>query len=283
MGAEDIRVADAFPLLRDSRRLVAACAGADRGFFFATRLQSIRLSGGGPTPTGGRSQTRPSSVRHAFVLQLQLRELRRMEGWWRMPPAHFAEGVSYLSRQESGNYRRILAYRQDAARDVVRKTLRRLEDTGVVGRATVVILSDHGARVPWLSGRGVHHIVLTAFLPEQAPNTFENRPVSLIDVAPTLRHLLGFPPRDSDGIALLPTPSEITERALTAATPLAVQAGSAALMDPRAMNLSANVTYRPDGTFALSDQLRAEIAQTIERETRVLKSLEYLLRKNEIQ
>ena len=209
-------------------------------------------------------------------VQLKLREIVKLPGWWRKSPEDFHAGANYFSGVT--HERGVAAVRAASACDFLRATLRQLETVGVLGHAQVVVLSDHGPRAAWLPSSGVHHVMLAAFLPQRGEPVSVPQPVSLVDLAPTLRKLLDLPSATTDGEPL-PLTAQFTHRlnATRQLTPPSIQGGSRALFNPRAIGLPDEVEFRDDGTFHLSDELKREIRAVIAKENRQIEGIRRMI------
>lgn len=89
----------------------------------------------------------------------------------------------------------------------------KLQAAGVLDKMLVVVCSDHGEALGE-HGEATHgvflydastRVVLMVHLPGQADARRVPTDVGLVDVAPTVRALMGLPPEKSDGISLVPS------------------------------------------------------------------------------
>jgi hypothetical protein len=198
-------------------------------------------------------------------------EIVRLKGWWKRSPKEFDGGVSYLRDIDSGGFQEIAEARLESLRRLVRGTLDRMEQAGILGRASLFVLSDHGLRESWIPRQRVHHIMLAAFLPGDMGRTVIKEPVSLVDLAPTIRAVTGLPKRAADGEAIPLNQSSFSRlRETKQVTPLSIGMGSQALFNPKSLNFLRNVTFRSDGTYVLNDTLKREVKALIEREDRLI-------------
>jgi hypothetical protein len=94
--------------------------------------------------------------------------------------------------------------RLGSVQDLLRETLEDLDRTGVLGRATVIVLSDHGprSREVAIARELTANVMLTAFIPGERKDVIVRDPVSLVDIAPTLAVWLGIDLPQSDGVPL---------------------------------------------------------------------------------
>lgn len=225
---------------------------------------------------GGRVFAASHSCFVHTPIHLTLREVLSINLWWKKRPVDFNGGVSYFTKSESGNYKEVLDIRLKSAGLSLERTLGKLSTTGVIGGAMVFVLSDHGPRASWVTRRGVHHIILTCFKPGTGSSLVKS-PVSLVDIAPTVRSFLGFEAKPSDGTPLPFTSAAGGLRETRQVTPPSVQIGAKALFDPRNLGFRGNVDFHRDGTFGMSELLKSEIRSVIERESRSLNALNTLL------
>lgn len=210
-------------------------------------------------------------------IHLTMGEVLTLKDWYKKTPRDLQGGTDPVNNMENLNYREVAAARAESARALMARTLRRWEEVGIIGKASTFILSDHGPRASWISTAGAHHVVLAAFLPEQRPEVSVPEAVSLVDIAPTVRELIGLAPRHSDGETLLPLGSEQSRNRQTKQmSSRSVASGSAKLFNLRGLELPGNVLYHADGTFGLSPKLREDIRVLMEREDRALRALEIL-------
>ena len=126
--------------------------------------------------------------------RLKLAEALRVPGWWHLPPTFFLgqQGADPRSR----------AVRMDTLRRTLRNTLDLLDEGGVLGRATVFVLADHGPRGEGVPSAVTNHVMLAMFSPGERGSTTITVPVSLVDIAPTIRQIVGLPDAATDGRVL---------------------------------------------------------------------------------
>jgi len=126
--------------------------------------------------------------------RLKLAEALRVPGWWRLPPTFFLgqQGADPRSR----------AVRMDTLRRTLRNTLDLLDQGGVLGRATVFMLADHGPRGEGVPRAVTNNVMLTMFIPGDRTSTIVSAPVSLVDIAPTIRQIVGLSDVATDGRVL---------------------------------------------------------------------------------
>jgi hypothetical protein len=127
-------------------------------------------------------------------LQLSLGEARRIPGWWKMSGAVLA-GQEYAGPKQR-------EVRMATLRHVLQWTLEGLDRRGVLGRATVFVMSDHGPREATFSPRTTSSVMLALFDPTGRGEAVVGSPVSLVDIAPTIRQILGMQQPAADGLPL---------------------------------------------------------------------------------
>jgi hypothetical protein len=127
-------------------------------------------------------------------VQLSLNEARRIHGWWKMSGAA-------LAGQESAAPE-LREVRMATLRHVLQEALQGLDRAGVLGRATVFVISDHGPRALTVSRRMTSNVMMALFDPTGSGGAVVRSPVSLVDIAPTIRQLLGMRQSVSDGFPL---------------------------------------------------------------------------------
>jgi hypothetical protein len=183
---------------------------------------------------------------------LSLTETLRVPGWWSLTPTFFLGQGSYSSDLRSREVR------INSLRDTLKNTLTLLDRGGVLGRATVFLLADHGPR----SEGGYQektNIMLTLFSPLGHGNAIVHVPVSLIDIAPTIRQIVGLPKATTDGRPLPRTDTEgDAERVVLTATvkPLSVVYQALGIGGGRvsAEDIAKLGHLRRDGSFDYSRQ-----------------------------
>ena len=130
--------------------------------------------------------------------------------------------------------------------------LRQLDNAGVLGSSTLLLLSDHGERAENAPLARVNHVMLASFAPGPRRDIVVSTPVSLADVAPTIRRTLGIPQRHSFGV---PLPAEERDgdprRSLPrVSAPTTPRSAAVSGVDPaqmrRALRLNTDGTFRVD-------------------------------------
>ncbi len=123
--------------------------------------------------------------------QLNLLEALRVPGWWYLPSTFF------LGQQVADPRSR--AARMGTLRRSLRNILDLLDEGGVLGRATVFVLADHGPRGEGIPRAVTNNVMLAMFSPGDRSSTIVSVPVSLVDIAPTVRRIVGLPDAATDG------------------------------------------------------------------------------------
>ena len=131
--------------------------------------------------------------------RLSLSEATGLPGWWRRTPR---ELNGWTNPSEVLGNDDIAAVRTGSVVKLVRETLADLDRRGVLGRATVFVLSDHGPRGKSVPAEITRHVMLAAFLPGDRRDQYVDDPVSLADIAPTLRARLGLESPEATGVPL---------------------------------------------------------------------------------
>ncbi len=139
------------------------------------------------------------------AIHLELEELWSLPHWWLRPPIELEGsdlvGVSNVTVGQD----LIWSARTIRTKRVLSRLLHRLDDSGILGKANVVILSDHGARASWFPKIRTHHIMLTTFTPGPREDRVIIAPVVMADLAPTVRAWLGIPFSEPEDVRPLPT------------------------------------------------------------------------------
>lgn len=215
-------------------------------------------------------------------IKLTLTEVVGLGRWWTRAPRDLQGGVDYFSNNETTSYKEVLDVRTASMRTLLSGMLNRLDEMGMIGATNLFFLSDHGPRASWVERNRAENIMLMTLVPGKPKSITSTAPVSLVDVAPTIRRLLGLPDKASDGQEL---PLDGTEpsglRITQKFTPASINAGSRILFNPRKLGLQGKVQYNSDGTFVLSEQLKIEIRKKIESENRTLEGVRRMIEKGQ--
>ena len=191
--------------------------------------------------------------------RLSLSEATSVPGWWKRTPRQLSGATNpseVLGSDDIGVVRR-----QSVVR-LVMETLAELDRSGVLGRATVIVLSDHGPRGRTVGAELTQHVMLAAFLPGARHDRSVDEPVSLADIAPTLRARLGL---ESPAVAGLPLPLADEEH-LPTHRPVSVAPRDSPVEDLDLWHGDPSVvrglmTLEPDGSFRIDEsRLRRLIA-----------------------
>jgi hypothetical protein len=198
------------------------------------------------------------AVHSCFVHEpptLHLLEANRISGWWKWSPIHL-DGARLDELGESA-IEQFMAARLESFQELLRETLGALDREGILGRATVFLVSDHGPRRKGLPAEISQHVMLTAFLPGERRDVVVNDATSLADVAPTVRARLGLEAPPSDGVPLpmggdhRPDRQEISPRE-----------NPVRLLDVwslRPAQLRELLALQPDGTFTIDAALLSNL------------------------
>jgi hypothetical protein len=134
--------------------------------------------------------------------QLTLAEALRVPGWWHLPATFFL-GQGKISQDPRSRATRI-----STLRTTLRHTLDLLDEGRVLGRATVFVMADHGPRGEAVPQAVTNGVMLAMFFPSNQGSSIVTTPVSLIDIAPTVRQIVGLAEAASDGRILPRTDAE---------------------------------------------------------------------------
>jgi hypothetical protein len=93
-------------------------------------------------------------------------------------------------------------------RTVLHSTLAMLDHQGVLGHATVLVIADHGPRGEGVPPQATNNVMFAVFSPDGVGSTTITTPVSLVDIAPTIRRLVSLPEAPTDGRVLPRSDSE---------------------------------------------------------------------------
>jgi arylsulfatase A-like enzyme len=132
-----------------------------------------------------------------------------------LPMADIVKGRRLAARSEvTQAYVESLVEQYDTAirhtTDQLGRVVDALREAGVYDRSLIVVTADHGEELFDRGGfshgyslhREVVRIPLYVKLPGQRREASSHVRVSLVDLVPTVRDLLGFPPADTDGLSL---------------------------------------------------------------------------------
>jgi len=196
---------------------------------------------------------------HAPV-HLTLAEATRIARWWSRTPLQLEGSGNPFFDHESEGREAILEVREQSAREVVRGLLEHLETTAVMGHALVVVLSDHGPRGTWVPPERTERIALAFFLPGGEGELRVADPVSLADLAPSLRTWLGLESVPGDGRAVAPLGGTVEpgRRVVVAAVPTLERAG-VQLGTVTSETLLRDLVLNRDGTFGYSAAFRSQL------------------------
>ncbi len=129
---------------------------------------------------------------HAPV-HLTIIEAAGIPGWWRLrPPELEGSGDAFVAGSAQGSPA-IRDVRLRSVRKQILSVLQRLDERGALGSATVILLSDHAERGPHVPVEALNHVMLAAFTPGPRRDNIVAGPVSLADIAPTVRRALRLP------------------------------------------------------------------------------------------
>jgi hypothetical protein len=187
--------------------------------------------------------------------RLNLAEVGRISGWWKWAPNQL-DGSHEVGEVASEEF---AAARMESFHGLLRETLDALDRKGILGRATVFVLSDHGPRRKGVPTQISQHVMLAAFLPGERRDVFVDDPVSLVDLAPTARVRLGLETPPTDGVPLPVGGEHRLDRPPNRISPrenplLRLDFSGLGLAQFRDL-----LTLRPDGTFTIDGALLARL------------------------
>jgi len=197
-----------------------------------------------------------SCFAHAPV-HLSLQEVITIPAWWRRSPIALEGGGNPFFEADARGKADIDAARMRSVRRTVRGVLRELDESGALGHANVFVFSDHGPRAQWVPRERTEHVMLAAFLPGPASSNRIDSPVSLADIAPSLRALLGLPEQPADGVSLpgvVPTAASV-ERSVRIADPPTFESLGIKLEGLSGADVERSLTLQRNGTFQFAPDL----------------------------
>jgi hypothetical protein len=191
---------------------------------------------------------------------LNLVESARIPGWWKWTPNQLSGG----QLRELGEVatEQLVAARIESFHGLVRETLDALDREGILGRATVFVLSDHGPRRKRVPTQISQHVMLAAFLPGERRDVFVDDPVSLVDLAPTVRMRLGLETPPADGVLLPAAREPRLDRPPDRISPRENPLLRLDLWGLGPAQFRALFTLRPDGTFTIDAPLLARLIES---------------------
>jgi len=238
---------------------------------------------GGPSESATRYAYQPEWFRHAALtemghvarrgpilwsshtclmhapLHLSLREATRLPGWWRRSGVALEGSGNPFTDGGTGGQADVGDARMSSVRQEVNAWLQELDRQGVLGTALVVVLSDHGPRGAWVPTDRTEHVQLAVFSAGPQADQTIRAPVSLVDVAQTVREHLGLPLIDGPA---KPLPSrEHGERRLVGRVD-APTLGSAGieLEKVTATEVSRTIAFNHDGTYTFAPEFVKRVA-----------------------
>jgi hypothetical protein len=197
-------------------------------------------------------------------LHLSLREAMRLPRWWTRTPRSMEGSGNVFTDEASGGERRVADVRLGSVREELARWLADLDAQDVLGSALVVVLSDHGQRAPWVSSDEREHVQLAVFAPGAARSAVIAAPVSLVDLAPTIRRHLGLPPVASGGAPLpLEAPAEPERRAVGHVDGPTLESIGIRLGGLTAEDVERALRLNDDGTYAFQPGVRARASSVV--------------------
>lgn len=213
-------------------------------------------------------------------IHLTLGEVVQLDRWWLEPPRNFWGGLSLTNDIQPAPYENVARIRANTIRQVLAATLDRHASVGAIGGASVFVLSDHAPRVSWLSLPEIHHVMLAFFRPGPGAPSIVSEPVSLVDIAPTVRDVLKLPGKeDADGRSLLAR-CDRSQRRMSAPSGSITETPYLPQEEARPASLAAALVYERDGTYRVGGEMRKQIQRAMANESAVMESLKYLLERS---
>jgi hypothetical protein len=151
----------------------------------------------------------------------------------------------------------------ETLRRTLQNTLELLDEGGVLGHATVFVLADHGPRGDGVPPSLTNNVMFVMFLQGERTSSIVTVPVSLVDIAPTVRHAVGLPDVATDG-RLLPgvdaggDPHREVQR-MTAKPISVLDSLGIAKQSISASELAKFGRLNPDGTFDYTPEFMAMV------------------------
>jgi hypothetical protein len=194
-------------------------------------------------------------------IRLSLGEAARIPQWWRKSPHELEAGGSPLHQEGAEGQTEVVEVRNESVRRVLVKVLKRLDEEGVLGHANVFLFSDHGPREARFPPERRNHVMLAAFLPGAGANIVVDSPVSLVDIAPTIRGMLKLEQSAVDGVTLPPLGTTAHAGAIrTIESPTLDSVGVGAEQITGDL-LDRAVVLEKDGTFHYTDSFLARVRE----------------------
>jgi hypothetical protein len=244
---------------------------------------------GGPADSVSRYAYRPEWFRHDALLELarqarrgpvlwashtcymhaplhlSLREAMRLERWWARTPRSMEGSGNVFTDEASGGDARVAAVRLASLREELARWLGDLDAQGVLGKALVVILSDHGQRAPWVSDEEREHVQLALFTPSEGRGALIGAPVSLVDLAPTVRRWLGLPAVATAGAPLpLERPARPGPRAVGHVAVWTLDSMGIHLGDLTRADVERALEFNDDGTYAFQPGVLDRVGHVVQ-------------------
>ncbi len=190
-------------------------------------------------------------------LHLSLREAMRLDRWWSRSPRALEGTGNPFTDADAGGKSDVLEARMESIRHEIGVWLNELDRQRILGRALVVFLSDHGPRGPWVPREVTEHIQLAVFAPGPRIDSVVRQPVSLVDVAPTVRAHLGISGASGPGLPLPSSePIRAGRRLLGRVDAVTLDSAGIKLETITAAAVRASLTFEGDGSYVFSPPVR---------------------------
>jgi hypothetical protein len=200
-------------------------------------------------------------------LHLSLREAMSLPNWWKRSPRALEGSGNPFTDASTGGQDDVARVRVASARREMARWLRALDEQSVLGNALVIVLSDHGPRGEWVPRERTEHIQLAAFAPGPRREAFVHAPVSLVDIAPTIRQHLRLPVGSGAGISLLDGADVRPPRRLLGRVVAASLDSAGIKLDQVSANdVSRTIAFNGDGTYTFSPDFVRDVALSTARQ-----------------
>ncbi len=273
------------PHLQGWRSIVQSFAWR-AGFPLATALGRPWLAlFGGPADNVDRYAYRPEWFRHSALLEmaraarkgpllwashscyvhgplhLSLSEARQLPSWWKRSPKALEGSGNPFTDASTGGGEDVEQVRVASMRREIARWLKDLDDQQVLGNALVFVLSDHGPRGEWVGRERTEHIQLARFKPGPRVDRVVSDPVSLVDLAPSIRNHVGLPVDAGVG-APLPCTNGLprSSRRLGRVMAPTLDSAGVRLDQVTAAEISRTLTYNQDGSYSYASSFVRRVA-----------------------
>jgi hypothetical protein len=199
-------------------------------------------------------------------IHLALGEVLRLKQWWKRSPRALEGAGNPFTDSGTAGGTDVLEERIASTRSEIGVWLAEMDRAGILGRAMVVLLSDHGPRGGWLPQERTEHIQMAVFAPGPWSDTEVRVPVSLIDLAPTIRAHLGLPTLPGPGVVLPAVDvTPLPRRLLGRVNAVTLDSAGVRLETVDAKTVTQTLSFEADGSFAYAPELSKRVAANTRR------------------